>query len=129
MELRNFIENAVRRYLIENYNNTYNDYLIDIANHINEVIDYYDQTEVKPLKLYLFGSRIKGNNRKNSDLDVLFIYQGTLRSKYLQDSLNQDLNRIDNIKIDISPVNEDEEYFLNKFYTEYDITKLPTHNF
>lgn len=107
----------------------YEGYLADIASHIEEVISYWSEDEVKPLKLYLFGSRLKGTHRKKSDLDALFLYDGSLRSKYLQDALNDDLDIGTSFKVDISPVNSDETGYLSEFNRDYDVSKLPTHEF
>lgn len=39
-----------------------------IINHIS--------TSVKPTKIYLFGSRARGDHRANSDYDIVIIYDG-----------------------------------------------------
>ncbi len=117
---------------IKNFENFKNkeeyEYLLDdVADYINTIICDYNEYEVCPIVLYTFGSRIKGNFKNNSDIDVLFLYKGSLDSKRLQDPLNERVNEeIDyEFTIDITPVNETEITFLKKFYSDYDIQSLP----
>jgi predicted nucleotidyltransferase len=101
--------------------------LQDVSEHIKNVLSEleYDIDEVKPLKLILFGSRIKGTNTEDSDLDVLFLYKGTLRSKYIHDALNDDTVQCE-YDIDIFACNvDDDESFYKKFQLEYSSYDLP----
>ena len=115
--------------LFENYNDL-KYCLYDAVNHINEVTEHWDVDEVRPLKAYLFGSRISKTNRENSDLDILFIYEGSLRSKYLHDPLNEDCVECFDIELDIVACNTDEdESFIKKFYNDYNVDSLPMYDF
>ena len=55
--------------------------------------------------IQLFGSRIYGKPKKNSDLDIKIKYTGTAREDDLFNALNDRENRlnIENIKVDFYP--------------------------
>lgn len=108
----------------------YADYLPAIASHISTALeDSGYEDEVDPIEVVLFGSRMKGTNRENSDLDALFIYRGPTRSKYLHDVLNN--GELDgDYAIDIFACNEDDdEPTLKKIKADYDFSTLPKYKF
>lgn len=73
-----------------------------LMNHISEKTYYLAGFQV--VRLALIGSRVKGNNRKNSDLDVAVVYEGKYRSDSMADGLNGDQLMIDDIKVDFVPI-------------------------
>jgi len=106
----------------------YADYLPAIALHISTALEDSGY-EVDPIEVVLFGSRMKGTNRENSDLDALFIYRGPTHSKYLHDVLNN--GELDgDYAIDIFACNEDDdESTLKKIKADYDFSTLPKYKF
>ncbi len=49
------------------------------------------------------GSRMKGTNRVNSDLDIAIEYEGRYRSDSMSDTLNQEPLVIEDIQVDFVP--------------------------
>ena len=56
----------------------------------------------------VYGSRSRGTNRANSDLDVMVQYEGTAREDDLFDALNADRHGVSGIRFDINPVNAEQ---------------------
>lgn len=78
-----------------------------IADYIDDILIGVSEDEFKYIDMKLVGSRINGNNREDSDLDVVVYYSGTMREDGAFNLLNDDSYRlfIDNIMVDINPKN------------------------
>lgn len=83
------------------------DIRLKIADYVDDLLVGLTEEEFKYIDMELVGSRINGNNREDSDLDVILYYSGTMREDGLFNLLNDDLCRlyIDNIVVDINPKN------------------------
>ena len=84
-----------------------NDIRLMIADYIDDLLLGLTEDEFKYIDMELVGSRVKGNNREDSDLDVILYYSGNMREDYLFNLLNDDSNRlrIHSIVVDINPKN------------------------
>lgn len=80
-----------------------------IAEYIDDVLSYVDENEFKYIDMELIGSRINGNSREDSDLDVVVYYSGSMREDDAFNILNNDDYRlyIDDIMVDINPKNNE----------------------
>lgn len=78
-----------------------------ITDYIDDVLLGISEGEFKYIDMKLVGSRINGNNRKDSDLDVVVYYSGTMKEDWAFNLFNDDSYRlfIDNIIVDINPKN------------------------
>ena len=76
-----------------------------IADYIDDLLLGLTEDEFKYIDMELVGSRINGNNRVDSDLDVILYYSGTMREDGLFNLLNDDSSRlyIGDIVVDINP--------------------------
>lgn len=90
---------------LENYDES--DIRIMIADYIDDLLLGVNEDEFKYIDMKLVGSRINGNNRDDSDLDVVVYYSGSMREDGLFNLFNDYSNRlfIDNIPVDINPIN------------------------
>lgn len=93
----------MRIYGLEEYDES--EIRIIIADYIDDLLFNTTQDEFKYIDMELIGSRISGNSRKDSDLDVIVYYSGTMREDYVFNILNDNSYRlhIDGIMVDINP--------------------------
>lgn len=77
-----------------------------IARYIEQKIreNYFD---VAIREITLIGSRKHNRNRKDSDLDVLLEYEGSEREDDLFNLLHEDDFMIDDMLVDINPINRE----------------------
>lgn len=87
----------------------------------NAIIEFLDELEIKPLLAIIFGSYAKGNYTKDSDIDILLIFQKVESGKEIENTARR-ISMRTNTKI--SPVyvdyNNFEKNFLNK---EHDFSR------
>ncbi|MDP3026800.1 MAG: nucleotidyltransferase domain-containing protein [Nanoarchaeota archaeon] len=87
----------------------------------NAIIEFLDELEVKPLLAIIFGSYAKGNYTKDSDIDILLVFQKVESGKEIENTARR-ISMRTNTKI--SPVyvdyNNFEKNFLNK---EHDFSR------
>lgn len=87
----------------------------------NAIIEFLDELEVKPLLAVIFGSYAKGNYTKDSDIDILLVFQKVESGKEIENTARR-ISMRTNTKI--SPVyvdyNNFEKNFLNK---EHDFSR------
>ena len=85
------------------------DIRIMIADYIDDILSSSDicEKEFRYLDMKLVGSRINGNSRKDSDLDVVVYYSGVMREDSAFNIFNDDSYRlyINGIMVDINTVN------------------------
>lgn len=61
------------------------------------------EDDFKITQISLVGSRLKGTNREDSDLDIAFEYEGKYRSDSMSDTLNGEPLMIDDMRVDFIP--------------------------
>lgn len=80
--------------------------------------------DIKIIEIQLHGSRLRGQAKKRSDLDVVLQYDGDLREDDLFTILNDRPQcRIEGIKVDINPIKEDMRSYMKRS-DDYDQYKL-----
>ena len=97
-----------------------------VAYNVSEVLEdnniiYND--EIEYLCIYVHGSRVFGNPRKNSDIDFVLFYKGTIREDDLFNIFADENIYIEHIKCDFNPIEIDDkseiEYYIQKHDVEY----------
>lgn len=73
---------------------------------IDKIVAYID-----PVKIYLFGSRARGDSRNDSDYDITIIYDGELSKREVKLGIRRSLRSVD-ISMDLFVLTSDE---LNDF--------------
>ena len=81
------------------------DIRIMIADYIDDLLLGVSEDQFKYIDMELVGSRVNGNNREDSDLDVVLYYSGTMTEDGLFNLLNDYSSRlfIDDVMVDINP--------------------------
>lgn len=106
------IENTVR----------YNVYTILEDNNIIN-LNYTGDDEIDYMCIYAHGSRVFGNPRKDSDIDFVLFYKGSIREDDLFNIFADEDIYIEHAKCDFNPIEiEDEsdiEYYIQKHDIEY----------
>lgn len=74
---------------------------------LNYVGDDFRITDIR-----LVGSRVKGVEREDSDLDIAFVYQGNYGDDSMCDTLNMEPLMIDDFKVDFIPYSERKGSFI-----------------
>ena len=76
-----------------------------IADYIDDLLLGVNESEFKYIDMELVGSRITGNYRKDSDLDVVIYYSGNMKEDGAFNLFNDDSYRlyIDDVVVDINP--------------------------
>ena len=93
-------------YIIEKQNGVIQSYTNDevisiIEDWCNEMLDGYD---LEIVEIWLNGSRARGTNRDDSDLDALMFYKGSEREDDVFNVLHDDdALEINGIKVDVNP--------------------------
>ena len=89
---------------------------------IEEIISDND-LDIEIIDLYVHGSRIRGDHKESSDLDVVLYYKGKMKEdslfNILHDDEYKDMFVYDDIEIDINPIHDEETGSL-KSYIEKD---------
>ncbi len=78
---------------------------IEIHNFISQEVNFVDD-DFEITKICIVGSRMKGTERVDSDLDVAFQYKGKYREDSLCDTLNEVPLYIDDLQVDFIPYSE-----------------------
>lgn len=85
-----------------------------IENIIND-----NELDVNIIELYVHGSRINGNPHKDSDLDVVLYYKGSIKEDALFNILHDDeyieALTYDKVYIDINPIRDEETGSLDNY--------------
>ena len=97
-----------------------------VAYNVSEVLEDNDiiyNDEIEYLCIYAHGSRVFGNPRKNSDIDFVLFYKGTIREDDLFNIFADENIYIEHIKCDFNPIEIDDEtdieYYIQKHDIEY----------
>lgn len=85
------------------------------------VNEFLNELEIKPLIVLIFGSYAKGNYTKNSDIDILLVFQKVENAKEIE-SISKRIGMRTNTEISLIYINylNFEKNFLNK---EHDFSK------
>jgi len=93
-----------------------------VKHQIEEIISDND-LNIEIIDLYVHGSRIRGDHKDSSDLDVVLYYKGKMKEdalfNILHDEEYKDIFNYDDIEIDINPIHDEETGSL-KSYIERD---------
>lgn len=85
--------------------------------------DIIYNNEIEYLCIYAHGSRVFGNPRKNSDIDFVLFYKGTIREDDLFNIFADENIFIEHVKCDFNPIQIDDdsdiEYYIQKHDVEY----------
>lgn len=85
---------------------------------INEMISDND-LNIKVKDYYVHGSRVFGNPRQDSDIDVVLYYEGNIKEDALFNILHDDEYKdqfiYDDIEIDVNPIRDEETGSLQKY--------------
>ena len=97
-----------------------------IIYNVSDVLEDNDiiyNDEIEYLCIYAHGSRVFGNPRKNSDIDFVLFYKGTIREDDLFNIFADENIYIEHIKCDFNPIEIDDksdiEYYIQKHDVEY----------
>ena len=97
-----------------------------IQYNVSEVLEDNDiiyNNEIEYLCIYAHGSRVFGNPRKNSDIDFVLFYKGSIREDDLFNIFADENIYIEHVKCDFNPIqigdNSDIEYYIQKHDIEY----------
>lgn len=100
-------------------NSTTTKEIIDYVQHQLEDIIKECDLDIEIIELYVHGSRINGNPRKDSDLDIVLYYKGNIKEdslfNILHDDEYKDILTYDNVYIDINPIRDEETGSLKKY--------------
>lgn len=80
-------------------------YLSDFGSDFNE----YSNDKLIIEDVILVGSRSRGKEKENSDLDVLVVYSGPFREDYLFNLLHEDNFCIETVHVDFNPIEKGTE--------------------
>lgn len=106
------LENTVR----------YNVYTVLEDNNIIN-LNYTGDDEIEYMCIYAHGSRVFGNPKKDSDIDFVLFYKGSIREDDLFNIFADESIYIEHVKCDFNPIkieNEDDiKYYIQKHDIEY----------
>lgn len=95
---------------------------IKFADVEKEVIDYVKYKleenyiyDVEILGAKVYGSRGRGANNDNSDLDVLIEFKGNIREDDMFNLINEDDFKINGIEVDINPITKDKSGTIEEY--------------
>ncbi len=89
----------------------------NIRNHVKAVMDAYE-IEGELTDIIVVGSRCRGIERENSDLDILVCYKGKEREDDFYNLLNENAVYINQVKVDFNPHNFEDDSALAEYLTE-----------
>lgn len=87
--------------------------------------DWNEDIEVVDVRLH--GSRVRGDNRDDSDIDVVVEYKGDVREDDMFNELNAEPLKFEGISIDVNPINAEESETMGEYMKrsdEYDRKKM-----
>ena len=76
----------------------------EIIVHLEHVLDMELSSNIKVVEIAFVGSRVIGNYRSNSDIDILVEYTGSLGEKDLSTLLNKEALFFEDYRIDYIPL-------------------------
>lgn len=119
MNINDYIYEAAVSNKIYGMGSTTIDDIIDYIQYQLEEIIQDNELDIEIIELYVHGSRINGNPRKDSDLDIVLYYKGNMKEdtlfNILHDDEYEDNFTYDGIYIDINPIRDQETGSLKKY--------------
>lgn len=104
---------------IKGLNNVTTNDIIDYVKYIIEDIINECELDIEILDYYVHGSRVFGNPREDSDLDVVVYYKGNMKEDALynifHDEDYKDQFIYDDIIIDVNPIRDQETGSLKEY--------------
>lgn len=95
---------------------------------INQILEENDLQEVSVVELWMHGSRMRGDYRPDSDIDVVvFYYSDETKEDTLFNILNSEGIEIEGHKVDFNPIRVENERDIKKYKEKsarYDQEKL-----
>jgi predicted nucleotidyltransferase len=88
-----------------------------VRNHVEASIDFFE-LDAKVVDVVLVGSRCRGIEREDSDVDVVVEFYGSEREDALFDMLNEDGLMVGDKRIDINPITEGKTGTLQEYLPE-----------
>lgn len=64
----------------------------------------YSEEEFQGIAMLAYGSRVNGHADDNSDLDILFEYEGTAREDDVFNTLHINAMKVQGILVDVNPI-------------------------
>ena len=82
------------------------DIALSIADHLSQLVGNGEMEglDFRVNAIALYGSRMKGKHRTDSDLDVLIQYEGSAREDDMFTALNRQALFIEGVRIDFNPI-------------------------
>lgn len=85
-----------------------------VATYVQEKIEE-ENLDVEIIDVIVSGSRCRGIEKNNSDLDMVVEYKGSIKEDELFNILNEDSFEIAGIKVDINPITEGKSGTLEEY--------------
>lgn len=87
-----------------------------VLNHIESALEDngYSAEDLDVVEIQLHGSRLRGTARPDSDLDAVVEYSGDFREDDLFDLLNENPLFIEDIQVDINPIEGSIDSYMRK---------------
>ncbi len=95
-----------------------------VVYNVSEVLEDNDiiyNNEIEYLCIYTHGSRVFGNPRKNSDIDFVLFYKGTIREDDLFNIFADENIYIEHVKCDFNPIQIDNDSDIEHYIQKHDI--------
>ena len=87
---------------IEGY--TYSEVIDMVQNDVENILSEEGADNVEAVEFWAHGSRMRGNAKEDSDLDVVMFYKGNEKEDSLFNLINEHELAIDGIKVDVNPI-------------------------
>lgn len=87
---------------IEGY--TYSEVIDMVQNDVENILSEEGTDNVEAVEFWAHGSRMRGNAKEDSDLDVVMFYKGNEKEDSLFNLINEHELAIDGIKVDVNPI-------------------------
>ena len=118
-QLLNFINESLKELPIKGLQNTTTKDIVDyIWPIIDDIVSECD-IDANIVDLYVHGSRVYGNPREDSDIDVVLYYKGSIKEdsfyNILHDEDYKDQMQYDDFEIDINPIRDEETGSLEEY--------------
>lgn len=87
---------------IEGY--TYSEVIDMVQNDVENILSEEGADNVEAVEFWAHGSRMRGNAKEDSDLDVVMFYKGNEKEDSLFNLINEHELAIEGIKVDVNPI-------------------------